>query len=64
MTMIEEKGTRTLESMENLDKRLQLLESKVNNMEQVVSQEGSHVRKQRTRVLPELSVSVAVMEFI
>lgn len=64
MTTIEEKGTRTLESMENLDKRLQLLESKVNNMEQVVSQEGSHVQKHRIRVPPELSVSVAVMEFI
>ena len=64
MTTIEEKGTQTFESMENLDKRLQLLEGKVNNMEQVVSQEGSQLRKQSTRVPPELSVSVAVMEFI
>ena len=61
MTTIEEKETRTLESVENLDKRLQLLENKVNNMEQVVSQEGSQLRKQRIRVPP---VSVAVMEFI
>ena len=33
-------------------------------MEQVVSQEGSQLQKQSTRVPPELSVSVAVMEFI
>ena len=64
MTTIEEKGTRTLESMGNLDKRLQLLENKVNNMEQVISHEGNQLRKQRTRVPPELSVSVAVMDSI
>ena len=63
MTTIEEKGTRTLESVENLDERLQLLENKVNNMEQVLH-EGSQLRKKTTHVPPELSVSVAVMEFI
>ena len=54
LTMLEEKGGRTLESVENLDRRLELMESKVNSMEQAISQ--GNTKKQRTRVPPELLV--------
>ena len=45
-----------MESVENFDRRLELIESKVNGMEQVISQENSQFRKQRTHVPPELLV--------
>ena len=57
MTVLEQKGKQTLESMEGLDKRLASLESKVHSMEQLVSLENSQpALKRRTRVPPELSV--------
>lgn len=58
MTSIEEKGRQTLASVENLDKRLEALENKVNDMEQLVSQENSSQMKKHNRVPPELSVKL------
>ena len=56
VVVIEEKGGQTLESVENFDRQLELIESKVNGMEQVISQENNQLRKQRICVPPELSV--------
>lgn len=62
MTVLEQKGKQTLESMEGLDKQLASLENKVNNMEQLVSQENSQPAvKRRTCVPPELSVKLFVV---
>lgn len=42
LTALEEKGGQTLESMEIFDGQLELIDSKVNGMKQVISQQNSH----------------------
>ena len=46
LTTLEEKGGWTLESMENFERRLELIESKVSGMEQVISQENSQLKSE------------------
>jgi len=56
MLSLEEKGTKTLKSVENLEARMGVLEDKMEFTEQTISSGKTGKRNEKSRIPPELSV--------
>lgn len=56
MILIEEKGTKTLKSVENLESRIVALEDKMKFTEQATPSRKTGKENERSRIPPELSV--------